>query len=470
MKKFKKLICIILVVSMVTSFMLACASEDPPSGNQAPTAEQEETPATGDADAADEETGDDAGDDAVVDTPQDDVALRFSWWGGDARHEATIAAINLYVERNPHVRVEKEYSGFDGYFQRLAVQLAGGTAPDIIQVDAGTLTEYAPQSDFFVDLNEHLNLIDVSGFDQELLYDFGYFEGRLIALPTGLNGISFLVNQQVLDEAGVEFPEQITWEDIITQGRKVNEHNPDNFMINMDRGVVYFVTRIYLYQLSGSFLVTDDLEIAFTREELLEAFNFTLRMYDENIIIPLEESLLFQGSPQDVPGWNNNRFGGWFNWASTATLQDWGEYAVALPYPVMENARQTANFVRPAQMLTIPLTSDNIEAAVSFMDFFFNDPDAAMLLTDTRAIPPVTSNRDLLSEMGLISQIVVDSVNLALANVGPIENDASNNSQIEGIFESVFERLVFRQISPEDAVEETFMLMEDVLSSLRAAD
>ena len=43
------------------------------------------------------------------------VTLRFSWWGGDSRHEATIKAIELYMEKNPDITIEYEYMGFDTY-------------------------------------------------------------------------------------------------------------------------------------------------------------------------------------------------------------------------------------------------------------------------------------------------------------------------------------------------------------------
>ena len=43
------------------------------------------------------------------------IPLRFSWWGGDTRHQATIAAIERYMELNPNIVIEYEYMGFDAY-------------------------------------------------------------------------------------------------------------------------------------------------------------------------------------------------------------------------------------------------------------------------------------------------------------------------------------------------------------------
>ena len=71
----------------------------------------------------------------VVALAEDSVTLRFSWWGGDERHAATIAVIEQYEAAHPNVTIEPEYGSSDGYNDKLATQLSGGTAPDIIQID-----------------------------------------------------------------------------------------------------------------------------------------------------------------------------------------------------------------------------------------------------------------------------------------------------------------------------------------------
>src|SRR5690554_1339633 len=69
------------------------------------------------------------------------TTLRFSWWGGDERHTPTLKALDAYMAKNPNVKVEGEYGGWDGYYQKLVTQLAGGTAADLIQIDQPWLAE-----------------------------------------------------------------------------------------------------------------------------------------------------------------------------------------------------------------------------------------------------------------------------------------------------------------------------------------
>ena len=47
------------------------------------------------------------------------VTLRFMWWGGEARHKATLAAIQAYMKKYPNVRINAEYGGIEGYMQKL---------------------------------------------------------------------------------------------------------------------------------------------------------------------------------------------------------------------------------------------------------------------------------------------------------------------------------------------------------------
>lgn len=54
----------------------------------------------------------------------DNVKLRIMWWGSQPRHEATLKALEAYTAKNPHVTFEPEYSGMDGYLDKLSTQAA----------------------------------------------------------------------------------------------------------------------------------------------------------------------------------------------------------------------------------------------------------------------------------------------------------------------------------------------------------
>ena len=122
------------------------------------------------------------------------TALRFMWWGGEARHKVTMDAIQLYMKQNPNVKIVGEYGGFSGYQQKLLTQLAGNTAADIIQIDQPWMGDLMSQGDLFLDLYKAQE-IKLGNFEKNLLKSQCEWNKKLIGLPTGSNGIIYVVNK-----------------------------------------------------------------------------------------------------------------------------------------------------------------------------------------------------------------------------------------------------------------------------------
>ena len=49
-----------------------------------------------------------------------DITLRFAWWGGDERANATLEVIKQFEAANPNIHIEAEYGSSDGYHDKLA--------------------------------------------------------------------------------------------------------------------------------------------------------------------------------------------------------------------------------------------------------------------------------------------------------------------------------------------------------------
>ena len=100
---------------------------------------------------------------AFADEDKEPVTLRFMWWGGDARAEATLDVIEAYEKEHPWVTIEAEYGSSDGYQEKLTTQLVSGNAADIIQMGTGWMPGYVESNeDYFVDFNEYSDSIDLA--------------------------------------------------------------------------------------------------------------------------------------------------------------------------------------------------------------------------------------------------------------------------------------------------------------------
>ncbi|MHC8523610.1 extracellular solute-binding protein [Rossellomorea sp. H39__3] len=72
------------------------------------------------------------------------VELRMTWWGSQSRHDQTQEIIKKFEEENPDIKITSEFTGFDGYFEKMAAQAAGNNLPDIMQQNFGSISISTP--------------------------------------------------------------------------------------------------------------------------------------------------------------------------------------------------------------------------------------------------------------------------------------------------------------------------------------
>ena len=109
-------------------------------------------------------------------------SLRFMWWGGDARNAATVDVINKYMEENPEISIAAEINSDSGYVDKVAVMLASGTAPDIMQQNVDAVPDFVSRGDFFVDnaiRHENNELIKTQNVSETCQYYAFYFLDNL---------------------------------------------------------------------------------------------------------------------------------------------------------------------------------------------------------------------------------------------------------------------------------------------------
>ena len=96
----KKLFSLIMSAIMVVG-MTACGSGGGEAVSDTPSASSSQPQSEAPSDTGKTEQA-----------PAGDITLRFSWWGGDSRHEATLKAIETYEAAHSGIKIEPEYSSF----------------------------------------------------------------------------------------------------------------------------------------------------------------------------------------------------------------------------------------------------------------------------------------------------------------------------------------------------------------------
>lgn len=390
------------------------------------------------------------------------LTLRFSWWGGEERHQATLAAIELYESRNPGVTIEAEYGGFDGYYQKLVTQLAGGTAPDIIQIDQPWLFELSSRSEVFRTLD---SAVDLSGFDAKFLADFASYGGSVKGLPTGLNGEVLFLDHAFLSQYGIDPNITWTWENIVTEGAKVNKADPSKYFLNIAPDQLTFFLEKYLAQKGGA-VVREDKSLGFTRQDAVDAFSYFQSWIDQKIIPPISETVLFNRKADENPAWINGNMGAMWTWTSnlSKTQGNKGNAGVA-SLPLMPGGDNSGVLVRPSQLLVVNQRSSNSAEALKFLDFFFNDPEAITLLGSSRGVPPTEQGRALLKDLGQLDELVEKGTAAALAVLGKPQTVWELNSEVHQILDDLVEQFAFLTLSPEAAADALISQLNNKLNS-----
>ncbi|HER2209499.1 TPA: extracellular solute-binding protein, partial [Streptococcus pyogenes] len=128
------------------------------------------------------------------------IELRMTWWGSQTRHDLTTKVIKLFEEKHPGITIKPEYSGWDGYFDKLTTQVAGSNAPDIIQMDYAFLTDFARRG-ALLDLTPYAESKELRTEDHDKsMLKAGSIDDKLYAITLGVNAPGVIYDATVFQE------------------------------------------------------------------------------------------------------------------------------------------------------------------------------------------------------------------------------------------------------------------------------
>jgi oligogalacturonide transport system substrate-binding protein len=319
--------------------------------------------------------------------------LRMSWWGGDSRHEATQAALNICGEKYGHT-ISPEFTGWSGHFERLATQIAGRTEPDIMQVNWPWLPIFSADGSRFYDLNELSDTIDLSNWSADQL-DSGTMNGKLNGLPVSTTARLFAFNTAAWERAGLPLP--TTWDELVAAGPVFRDKlGADHFPFEASHLDATLIVLLYGTQMTGKSLIDAATnEIAWTAEELTAAIEFYQKLVD-NHVVPTQEAVAGAGNVplEENPNWTEGRIGGTYQWDTTYfKISDPMAEGEELVYTAMlsQDGQKTQGIYRkPSMVFSISANTQHPEAAAQILNCLMNEEAGVMALGSTRGIPAST--------------------------------------------------------------------------------
>ncbi len=318
-------------------------------------------------------------------TGSEQVTLRFLWWGNDARNELTNKVIDLYTSKNPNVKVEVQTSDFASYWQLLSTQVAGGDAPDIIQMDEKYLAEYgdkgalADLASLGVDTSEW-----ASGTKEA-----GEFNGTLYAATWAVNSPVFLANNSIFEKAGVALPDDTTWtwDDLAAlatelQSKGAGEYYGVENLIGVDGA-----SKIWIRQ-SGAQQFTPE-GIGFDAGTITPWFEYWKNLTDKGTA-GATATIENQGTALDQAFLGTNRIGIGFQWSNqvNAVQSAAGNELTLLRPPTQTGSAADAQlWFKSSMYLSAGAKTEHPEEVAKFINFLINDPEAGAILGTERGVP-----------------------------------------------------------------------------------
>ena len=319
------------------------------------------------------------------------TTMALAWWGNPTRNKNTQAMIDAYTKANPNVKIEPQPGEGASYWDKLATQTAGGQAPDIIQMDMNFIAEYGTRG-ALLDLKD----VDVSKFVEGTV-DSGKINDTLVGVNAGINSALLFANPKVFEKAKMDLPDDTTWtwDQLMEVGAEVASKAGVPFgvagLVNSDPLFATFLRQQgkELFTPDGlAFEAADaqawyDLMVKFQKAKALG----TPEQVSEEAGKPLDQSALVVGTAA-IQYWNSNQLEAVSNAAG-------GELMEMLRGPSMTGkATDRKTWYKASMLWSASAKSKNPEAAVAWINWYANSPEAGNIEKAERGIAP---NSELLA-------------------------------------------------------------------------
>jgi len=388
---------------------------------------------------------------------QAEVRLRMFWWGAKDRADRTEKANRLFEQKHPGTTIVGETLGWSDYWPRVATQVAGRNAADVLQMDYRYIFEYARRGallalDDFVP--KPLNLGEFSA----AAVDSGKVDGKIYGVSLGLNSVAFLYDRALIQTLGLKEPEwAMTWGqfgDLAVEITKAAKR--DGFFGMQDGARSEPALEVWLRQ-RGKPLYTAEGKVGFDEADMAEWFGFwdglrkrggaaapDVQALDMGEI---DTSLLTQGRAAMVFA-NSNQLVG-FQAANKSKLG-------MTMYPSGGSGAKPGQYLKPSMLWSVSAGSKQPKAAVEVVDFYMNDKEADLVLGVERGVPASAAMRQAveptLDELGKAQTQYVSFIGDKVGALPP--PPPAGAGEVQTLLRRVNEQVGFGKVSVSEGAKQ----------------
>lgn len=379
------------------------------------------------------------------------VSLTFAWWGDASRAKVTQAAVDLFVQKHPNIKVSTQYAPFADFFTKLGTQVAGGNAPDLFQIDRGYVNEYAQRGALY-DMSADKGDIDLSKWDSSFA-NSGKINGKLVAVPFAQNSQTIVIDQTLAQQYGVAMPDKSwTWDDLKTWAQQVHDKSGGKVFGIADPGSTYPAFESWLVQ-HNKHLYDDKGKLGYSVQDVVDFWNFCTDLRKSGAATTAELTATITGTPADEPLPKGKAAAEW-DYDSLYTLYVAATKDQLAMYPLPQVNGNTGMLPKPAQMLSVYSKSKHPKEAIELMNFLLNDKDAANALGGSRGLQPNLDIRNSMAasatDPGVKAIYAYEADNKSKLNPAAV-TPPKGDSQVLTLMQRTYQDVAFGRQSVQDA-------------------
>ncbi|WP_127836734.1 ABC transporter substrate-binding protein [Clostridium prolinivorans] len=398
------------------------------------------------------------------------VTLRFSWWGDDSRHKATLEAIKQFETKYPNIKIQAEYAGWDGYQDKQTTQMAGGTAADIMQINWNWLPIFSNDGNGFYDLNSLSKELGLEENYSKDILETGTVKGKLNAIPVALTGRVFYFNKTTYDKNGVELPK--TWDDLMNAGQKFKDGSYPIIIGSYDS---WLLAMTYAEQVTGKQFISNDGKLVFTQDDIKTGLQFYKELLDKKAATPIQVITAEGGKGTatiaQLPSFLSGKFAGIFEWTSAVSkcaspLKEKNMEMVFGGLPILEGAKNSGAIVKPSMMFAINKNCKYPKEAATFLNYILNDPEGVKLMGTNRGIPVSKIALETLKAEGKVSGLEYEGLKYLETYPGVPISPYLEDAKLQSVYCQTIEQLSYNKLSIDDAAKYMYDNVQKVLSQI----
>lgn len=422
-----------LTLAIVASLLVGCGG-----GNKSTTADK---------------PGDQASAATAAATTTEPVTLRVSSFAGSQTTiDNTNKVISLFEKKYPNIKVEVEFANFDSYFEKMSIQAASNSLPDVIRQDYLYLAQYA-RKDLLLSLDDMVEskMIDLTDVNKVNL-EGGIVDGKLYGINVGNNSLVLIYDPSAFDKAGVPKPtDKWTWDDYEKAVTEINQKagvkGAAHLATDMDWVNVF---QVFLRQYDKKLFKADGTGLGYDDDKLFVDF-FSIDQRLENALPPIAQELEVKGLEDHVLPtgkaamevfWTNNM----------ALMENAANKSLAMAM-IPGSGDGKGMYINPSQFLSIPKSTKHPKEAAAFVDFWMNDIEANKLLNAYFGMPYIPKVVEAMMPGFSESQKKThEFIQVVEKYASPIdEPNPTGGSDVMKSLNNISQEIYFNQISVNDA-------------------